>query len=76
MSLKGALVVTGPRRPGDKARQLLLLSPGMAFATAATISLLRKQSVVGWTIFVLGLVFLLAFAGAILRSRQKAPKDS
>jgi hypothetical protein len=55
----------------DTVRQALLLAPGTAMVTTGLISLFHQASALGWLVFAVGLVLLLAFVRSKLRSRGR-----
>lgn len=57
---------------GDRARQTLLLGPGVALVTTGLLSLFRDLTVVGWSVFIIGLALLLTFTRATQRNRSRA----
>lgn len=65
------LVRGSPQSPGDKARQVLLLAPGVAFLTTGLLNLFPDFTAIAWSLVVIGLALLLAFARSQLRSRSR-----
>jgi hypothetical protein len=72
VSRYGSRVNAWPVKQEGRGRRSLLLAPGTAFTTTGLLSLFDHMTVVGWSIFILGLVFLLAFTQAERRSRWPA----
>lgn len=62
--------VSRPRTRADRASQSLLLGPGVALVGVALVSLLRRTTVIGWTLLALGLVLMLAYIRSTLRARR------
>lgn len=60
-----------PESRGDRARQVLLLAPGVAFLTTGVLNLFPDFPAMAWILVVIGLVLVLAFTRARLRSRGR-----
>ena len=60
-----------PESRGDRARQVLLIAPGVAFLTTGVLNLVPGFPAMAWTLVVIGLLLVLAFARARLRSRSR-----
>jgi hypothetical protein len=72
VSRYGSRVIPWPVKREGRARRSLLLAPGVAFSTTGLLSLFDDMTVVGWSVFVLGLVLLIAFIRAERRSRRRS----
>jgi hypothetical protein len=68
----GFRVSAWPAKREGRARRSFLLAPGVAFSTTGLLSLFDDMTVVGWSVFSIGLVLLLAFTRAERRSRRRS----
>jgi Flp pilus assembly protein TadB len=56
----------------DRARQALLLGPGVGLFVVGLLSLFRHLTALGWVVLAVGVLLLLAYARPALRRRRQS----